>query len=147
MQVNINKLYFQGKRPEVQPAESHVTPISTTTTSAPWCYVTLGVRVTAAGGLFPYYDAPVWHSAPPETDPSSSLCFCISSYTHILGRKAHACTGKSHENTLDTEIKVEQLKKHRQKEKGREGKSGAAQEKHWAVGNLCRLCFVCFLSY
>lgn len=42
-------------------------------------------------------------------------------------------------------LKWEQLKKHR--ERKREGKSGAAQEKHWAVGILCRLCFVCFLSY
>lgn len=53
-------------RPEVQPAESHVTPPplpidthTTTTTTGPQCYVTLRVKVMAAGGLFPYCDAPV----------------------------------------------------------------------------------------
>lgn len=37
-----------------------------------------------------------------------------------MGRKAHACTGKSHENTLDTDIKVGTTKKTQRKEKGRE---------------------------
>lgn len=52
-------------RPEVQPAESHVTPPlpidthTTTITTGPQCYVTLRVKVMAAGGLFPYCDAPV----------------------------------------------------------------------------------------
>lgn len=60
------RLFSQGKWPEGQPAESHVTaPLHTTATThtAPQYYVTLGVRVTAAGGLLPYYDAQVRHSA------------------------------------------------------------------------------------
>lgn len=126
------KLYSQGKWPEVQPAESHVTPlpIHTHTNSAPRCYVTLGVRVTAAGEFI----SVLW---------CSCVTFCTGLNRYLLVY-VFAFPLNTHMHSEDTRVmkthwtpilQGEQPKKHgERKREGPETKQrGAAQEKHWAV--------------
>lgn len=91
------RLFSQGKWPEGQPAESHVTaPLHTTaaTHTAPQYYVTLGVRVTVAGGLLPDCDVQVRHSALTWFVLEFMLLLFLLTYTFETG-KTPWCTGKN----------------------------------------------------